>query len=543
MFFRKITSKSNGKEYTYLKLIENYRQGDKVKQRVVANLGSLDNLTPDKVENLISGLSRICGVPRRSSGLEAKKVLSYGEVLAIHQIWEMLSAPGAVQEALAGGQSELNIPLLLELMAINQVIKPQNKQAISEWYKCLYLPELEGKELLPHHFYRALDSIARVKDELEQKLFQNLTSLTRVDTGVVFCRLSSGIFESVPRDELNNSSYGRYILGEPAGLKNVEFGLLVSRDGMPFGHRMLSEAAEEWEFREIVDSLRDNYGAGQCIFVGDRSVVANQNLELLIAHGYPYLVGRKARMSQDRDIVTREIGAGLLDFQDFEDDLRYKEVKEGATRYILCCSPRQAAEQAVALREQLDAVEKELMALKDSNDTRGKNRRGALKSAAVLKDKFARRFFEWNYSDSAMEFIYRRREGALEEELKTAGLFLLETNATDLGGLELLQTYSGLSLLGDSLKEIKNFEFRPNQHYTELNISANLFVCVLAAMLEKTLGRMLGLAGINLSSRQALALLEDVKVAIDEIEGVEVKSITPIRPAQGDILRAVGVSG
>ena len=45
------------------------------------------------------------------------------------------------------------------------------------------------------------------------------------------------------------------------------------------------------------------------------------------------------------------------------------------------------------------------------------------------------------------------------------------------------------------------------------------------------------------SSRQALALLEDVKVAIDEIEGVEVKSITPIRSAQGDILRAVGVSG
>ncbi|MCL6635204.1 MAG: hypothetical protein K6T29_05480 [Peptococcaceae bacterium] len=55
MFFRKITSRSNGKEYTYLKLIENYREGDKVKQRVVANLGSLENLTPEKVQGLIAG--------------------------------------------------------------------------------------------------------------------------------------------------------------------------------------------------------------------------------------------------------------------------------------------------------------------------------------------------------------------------------------------------------------------------------------------------------------------------------------------------------
>lgn len=59
MFFRKIVCRRNGKEYTYLKLIETYREGGKVKQRVIGNLGNLDNLTPEKIESLILGLRKI----------------------------------------------------------------------------------------------------------------------------------------------------------------------------------------------------------------------------------------------------------------------------------------------------------------------------------------------------------------------------------------------------------------------------------------------------------------------------------------------------
>ncbi len=40
MFARVITSKAN----KYLYIIENYRDGKKIKQRVVANLGRLENI-------------------------------------------------------------------------------------------------------------------------------------------------------------------------------------------------------------------------------------------------------------------------------------------------------------------------------------------------------------------------------------------------------------------------------------------------------------------------------------------------------------------
>lgn len=59
MFFRKITTRKNGKEYVYVKLIENYRSNGRIKQRVVANFGSLENLSPQRISDLINSLQRL----------------------------------------------------------------------------------------------------------------------------------------------------------------------------------------------------------------------------------------------------------------------------------------------------------------------------------------------------------------------------------------------------------------------------------------------------------------------------------------------------
>ncbi len=52
MFARVITSKGN----KYLNIIENYRDGKKIKQRVVANIGRLESLKVSSIENLAKKL-------------------------------------------------------------------------------------------------------------------------------------------------------------------------------------------------------------------------------------------------------------------------------------------------------------------------------------------------------------------------------------------------------------------------------------------------------------------------------------------------------
>ncbi|AGL03015.1 IS1634 family transposase [Desulfoscipio gibsoniae] len=545
MFFRKITSRSNGKEYTYLKLIENYREGDKVKQRVIANLGSMDKLTPDKVNGLIAGLSKICGVDHQSGHLETKKILRYGEVLAIHKIYELLGVERIIEETVAPGKDyeTMNISLLVELMAINQIIKPQHKQAISDWYKCLYLPSLSGKELSAHHFYRALDVVADYKEELERNIFNKLTSLMHINTDLAFCRLATGMIEPAPREELNLTSYGRYILGEPEEYKKVDFGLLVSRDGMPLGHRVLHESSEDWEFRSIMDYLKKSFGIDKCTFMGERSVINNPNLEILIAHNYDYIIGSKLISKPDREMFKLEWQANRHEFQEISEDLWFKEIKNGDTRYLLCSNPMGSEQMRALLGERLHDIENELQVIKktvqDGRTSKGKPVFN--KNLLVFKDNYCRKYFEWHYDESTMEFSYRRRDDLLDQDGVLAGSFLLETNNNFLRGEEIIKAYTGLALLSDSFREIKNFEPWENLLHAELKVSANIFICVLAAIIEKTMEILMRQAGLTLDMRQALLLLEDIKIVISQLDDQELKSVTNISQYQEDIFNAIGL--
>lgn len=576
MFFRKIICRSNGKEYAYLKLIENYREGGKVKQRVLANLGNLDNLTPDKVESLISGLRKICGI-KTSPGrriapppvidnnpvvavpatgvsdpygliggtiqLKANKVLRFGEILAIHKIWEILGIQSAINETFAVQDSDLNVALLLELMVMNQIIKPQNKQVISDWYQCLYLPELEGRELLPHHFYRTLDIIALDQDILEKRLIDRIKGRVPLSTDLAFCWLTTGAVAPSPYYELNMSPYGKYFLEDPAEETFVDLGILVSREGMPFGHRTFRNTEDEIEYSKTVNYLTDNFGTKRCIFVGDRNSFINRNLEVMIAQGYEYLARRKLWSQGDFELIKTEAAPGGANYTQINSELWLKEVQRDEIRYLFCYNPQGAEAKRESLREHVDAVESSLKAIeKAKEESLYKSLlRPFNKNAAVFKDEYCLRYFDWNYDKNTNKFSYRRKDDIIEADQSLAGLFILETNTNALGGRELLESYINLAQIGEGFRVIKNFEARPNKLKASLNMEANILVCVLASIVEKSLEQMTRGAGLNLNARQTLQLLEEIKVTVHQLGDKEVKSVTSINKTQGDILRAVGV--
>jgi len=48
----------DGSRRTYLHIVGNVREGGKVRQRIVANLGRLEKLQQDQIDQLIGGLAR-----------------------------------------------------------------------------------------------------------------------------------------------------------------------------------------------------------------------------------------------------------------------------------------------------------------------------------------------------------------------------------------------------------------------------------------------------------------------------------------------------
>jgi hypothetical protein len=68
---------------SYLQLVEGYRVDGKVRQRVVASLGRLDELTESKLAPLISGLERALGRTRQAEAIEYRSARAFGDLHAL----------------------------------------------------------------------------------------------------------------------------------------------------------------------------------------------------------------------------------------------------------------------------------------------------------------------------------------------------------------------------------------------------------------------------------------------------------------------------
>lgn len=543
MFFRKVTSKSNGKEYTYVKLIENYREGNKVKQRVVANLGNIEDLTPDKVQGLITGLSRICGIsPNLNLPMESKKVLHFGDVLAIHKVWDTLGLSDVINSPETSEKSPIDLSLLTELMVMNQIIKPRSKQTIIEWYRCLYLPGLEGQNLECEHFYNVLDHLNQSREKIEEHLFKTMREKTNTDVNTVFCQLIRGYFER--QDGFTENNLKRYFLSGVAERKQVDMGILVTKDGIPIGHRMfLGHFSDGETVPRRITQIQQQYGIKNCIFVGDQNVITDENLQLLVTHGHQYIVGLEMRFNHEIEPLKNELRKPSQTFIKIQEDLFFKEINHGNTRYLLCFNPRRALQKQHALENRLAAVEAELQKIHDwVKEKCSKNAKITFyKATSVLKDVYCKRYFECSYDEKNYKFTYSRKQEIIDKELSLYGKFVIRTNCQSLTPEEIIEAYNNHNEMRDQFRVINSFDLKSSERYTESRIRGHVFVCVLAYLLEKTMDVMLREHGLDLGTKKALELVEDVKVTINRLNDSEIKSVTEVMNAQQNIFTAVGL--
>ncbi len=63
MFVRTVETRSGGRIHRYLRVVENYRDDGKIRQRVLWNLGNLE-----KIRHQLSGLARSLGIHSGNSG-------------------------------------------------------------------------------------------------------------------------------------------------------------------------------------------------------------------------------------------------------------------------------------------------------------------------------------------------------------------------------------------------------------------------------------------------------------------------------------------
>jgi len=117
--YTKIT-RSGGRQY--LQLVEGYRNEEgRVRHRVVANLGRLEDLTAARLDPLINGLNRAIGRSDNTAfSVEIESSRAYGNVFALHELWRDLGFDRAPGRAMRSGRRKIDVGALVRAMVVYQ---------------------------------------------------------------------------------------------------------------------------------------------------------------------------------------------------------------------------------------------------------------------------------------------------------------------------------------------------------------------------------------------------------------------------------------
>jgi transposase len=289
---------------------------------------------------------------------------------------------------------------------------------------------------------------------------------------------------------------------------------------------------------EIVTTMEERYGQAQRIWVMDRGMVSQANIEFLKEGGRRYIVGTP------RSLLKRY--AQPLQEEDWTQVRPGLEVKfcpdpdGGGETFILCRSTDRAAKEQAMHRKFEKRIEEGLTRLAALAGKRnltavqvaqrvgrllGQNTRAAgLFKTEVNADAQGRAGLTWQKVEAW------RTWAALSE-----GCYLLRSNVTDWSPEELWRAYMQLSEAEAAFRIHKSdLSLRPVWHQKQERVEAHVLVCFLAYVLWKTLGQMCKAAGLGDEPRKVfeeIARLQVADVVLPTRAAVDLRRRCIMRPS------------
>lgn len=530
------TRSSTGQLHEYLRLVETVRVGKKVKQKVIAHLGNVETLRPN-IKKIVNGLLRACGEKPLVfvDDQVADSTKEYGIYYVLQQLWELLDLPGFISQWMCKCKANLQYEGWIKMMVANKLSDPRSKLGIFEWLGGVWWPghgfdprvfdcELRSRDQLgvqraeAMKFYRAMDYLIQMKEDLERHLYLQLRDLLSMKVDLVFCDVTSNYFEGDGPEGFAKKGYSR---DHEPGKNQVILGLIMC-NGLPIGIEVFEgNRVDKKTVKEVLKKIKEQFDIEQCIFVGDRGLVSVENLKELEMHGFDSILALKKR--RDRLVKKFLIERGPLIYCHVSEVLQYREVRDDqGIRYVVCRNPVVAEEQRADRQKGLWELQRGLKELKGKMD---RMKRPSVKSIVkrveeILSHKKGRRFFLYSIDEKDRTFNYSYNQRALELEEELDGVYILRTPNEDLSPLKIIGGYKELADVERAFRIMKSsLDLRPFFHRKEHRVKAHAMICFLAFLMERIIERGLKEEGMDFSSQRALRHLKMLGIAVMEIGG------------------------
>jgi len=288
---------SSGMINEYVRVVEAYREGGKVKQRVVADLGRKDVLQQllPKLERVLRGTAT---VPGAAAAVDILQAWTWGPLLVVRTLVEQLGLWQILDEHLGRPQPRQDaaqVPYADRALVLiaNRLIRPSSEHGLARWLETDFVCDRQGRRFVPQwqqrgrvrvHFqqlqawYRTLDRLVKAKSRIEVALYNQLRDLFSLQPELVLYDITSSYFQGSGPASLARHGYSRD--GKPQNVQVVVGLVLVA--GWPIAHHVWAgNRLDVTTVTEVVDDLVRGFAFRRLIFVGDRGMVSEDNLEAL----------------------------------------------------------------------------------------------------------------------------------------------------------------------------------------------------------------------------------------------------------------------
>ena len=530
---------SSGAVNEYVRVVEAYREGGKVKQRVVADLGRKDLLVEilPKLRRLLTG--EACDPDDPLFG----EAPDWGPVLVVRALFEQLGLWDILDQYLGHAKGVPFADRAFVLIA-NRLIAPASEHGLAGWLETDFVCDRKGRRFVPHWhqrgrvrihprqldaWYRTLDQLHAAKDRIEVALYHRLRDLFSFKPDLVLYDITSTYFEGAGPRDFAKHGYSRD--GKSQNVQVIVGVVMVA--GWPIAHHVWAgNRIDHSTVQDVINDLRKRFDFGRLVFVGDRGMVTEENIESITNEENGYLVGIKRRRNAKLDAwldavdETKWIDCpGGVNTRERKTDpprTRAQEVASGdpAMRVIVIDSDERRGYEQGKREQAMERARQKLEKLKQRVASGGLKQPEKIGAAVerIMQKYHGYRYFDWNLAGGALEFSESATH--LGREKKIEGKYVVATSEQGLSVLDAVALYKELTEVESGFRQLKDvLALRPIYHQIESRVKAHIFVAALALLVQRVLGRRLEEADVDLSPSRAMQALSTVRLVHFRLAG------------------------
>lgn len=368
--------------------------------------------------------------------------------------------------------------------------------------------------------YRIADKLYGHKDQIDQYLYDRITTMFNLDDKLVIFDLSNTYFET-RKDDSELARYGRS-KEKRKDCKLVVFTGVINSEGF-IRHSRIYEGnkVDTTTIADMLVDLEDHSKKGiKKTVVIDAGIASEENLELIASKGYTYVcVARSqitdydAAMSKDMEIQLTDREKNKVELKilknsdEYSDTWMYvkseaKRVKEKSIEDKLEARYIEDLEQIKngihtkggtkifhKVWERLGRAKQKYPSIAKHYEIKVEEKKIDFKTIGIIKTKKeAKRY--------AVDLIWSKKKSALQNS--DHGVYFIRTNYDNLNEKELWNIYNTIREVEATFRCLKSdLNIRPVYHQLDHRIESHIYLTMLAYQMVNTIRYMLKQKGIN----------------------------------------------